>query len=263
MMLSLDNYEDFNFSKESERILKMLELYDVFIEHKDVANPPQELKFIAGLLLEREELFQKLLLQLHKGLCLQDYNTTKKKSLVYYLAQYKKLEKFNKILKKIKSIDFILFTWFPEEYIKNLKNGEVKKRVVYCLWNDIIGASFLELNGEYYFLSYIYKGSEKEVERVFTKYYSLLQVLCGELGLGYWEKGLRSVGFYAKDEWMPFIIKCFGSVNKVRGDYYIYQFNKEGRRIVNEYAGLCNLEVMRKASKTIERKLVDWDKVLI
>ena len=51
------------------------------------------------------------------------------------------------------------------------------------MWNDVIGASFLELNGEY-FLSYVYKSNEKDVERVFVKYYFLLQVLCGELGLG-------------------------------------------------------------------------------
>jgi hypothetical protein len=156
----------------------------------------------------------------------------------------------------------LFVTWFPKNYVKNLKKKSVKKKVVYCMWNDVIGASFLELNDEYYFLSYVYNGDEKEIEGVFVKYYSLLQVLCGELGLGYWEKGVRNVGFYADEDWLPLIGEYWGSISKVRDGYYLYQFNSDGRRIVNDYAELCKLEVVRRAPGTIERRLVDWDKII-
>ncbi len=263
--LSLTNYDFVELTPTSEKLLKITRYYDRFNDLKNTGRVDSKISFIIGLLLEREWLYKQVIIQLCKGLCLQEYKVVRKDMPFYHATHYRKVNKLKDLLKKIKTIDVILFSEMGENYIEWLKKEFTPKELVVCeVYKNTLWAVYLWDGGGYYFISYIYKEGVEGVKKVFKKYYELLQLLSGELCLGHGELFKRRYYINIKNDWLKFINEIYGKCNKhsIGSDLYVYYFKYIGRDYIDAYRKMCDFEIEEVKYYEIKDFIIPWDNVL-
>jgi hypothetical protein len=264
-----DTLTDYNYVKltpTSEKLLKITRYYDRFNDLKNAGRVNSKISFIIGLLLEREWLYKQVIIQLCKGLCLQEGSLLQKNRIIYYTTYYRNVKRLNNLLKEVKTIDIILFSEMGENYIEWLKEEFTPKELVVCeLYKNILWAVYLWDGGGYYFISYIYKEGVEGVKKMLRKHYELLQLLSGELCLGHGESFKRRCYVNIKKEWVKFINEMYGSCNKhsIGDDLYVFYFKNIGQEYIDAYREICDFEVKIMEYGKIENFIIPWDNVLL
>ena len=263
---SLTDYSSVNLTPMSERLLKITWYYKEFNKLKQEGKVDDKVSYIISLLLEREELFKRVILQLNKGLCLQEGRLLQKNLLFYYMTHNKKVGKLNELLRQIRTIDVILFSEMGEDYTKWLeKEFKIKNLVIVEDVRSTLWSVYLWNGDGYYFISFIYKEGVEGVKKVFKKYYSLLQLLTGELCLGHGSSFTRRHYFYPKLDDLNFINELYGDCSKhsVGENVFTFYFKYIKRDSINLYKELCDFIIEEVELYEIEDFIVPWDDVIL
>ena len=263
---SLTDYSSVNLTPMSERLLKITWYYKEFNKLKQEGKVDDKVSYIISLLLEREELFKRVILLLSKGLCLQEYRIIRKNKPFYYASHHHKVSKLNELLRRIRTIDVILFSEMGEDYTKWLeKEFKIKNLVIVEEVKNTLWSVYLWNGDGYYFMSFIYKEGVEGVKKVFKKYYSILQLLTGELCLGYGGSFTRRHYFYPELDDLNFINELYGDCNKhsVGEGVFTFYFKYIKRDSINLYRELCDFIIEEVELYEIERFIVSWDEVIM